>query len=69
LDETTELRRRNLKDDFLFLAPKYSVLNNDENDFQIDAFYRALCNAKRVDPSLLEALDRLKRASWMGDWY
>src|SRR6266699_2306714 len=60
-----ELRSRNLKDDFKVLVPKYSAYNQHASDQQTDEVYQALRAAGKIDQSLLQPLERLKRAWWM----
>jgi hypothetical protein len=62
-----ELRSRNLKDDFYFLVPYYSVFNQRANNQQTDEVYQTLRAAGKIDQSFLEPLERLPRAWWM-DW-
>jgi TIR domain len=60
-----ELRCRNLKTNFLILAPKHSVYNNEENDQQTEQVYQNLLKIGRVNTALLQPLEHLKRPKWM----
>jgi len=60
-----EERWRNLKDDFLILAPHLSVFNYSPNDDQVEEVYRSLLEAGRINHELLEPLEWLSRAPWM----
>jgi hypothetical protein len=61
-----EIRVRNLKDDFLLLAPKYSVYNHSKNDKQMEEIHNSLLTAGKINTALLEPLKKLERPEWMG---
>jgi hypothetical protein len=58
-----EWRWRNLRDDFLILAPRLSVCIQDKT--RIDAFYRSLVGAEKISQSLLAQLEDLPREGWI----
>ena len=58
-----EWRWRNLRDDFLILAPQLSVCIQDKT--RIDAFYRSLIGAEKISQPLLAQLKDLPREDWM----
>lgn len=60
-----EERWRNLKEDFLILAPRLSVFNYSPNDDQVEEVYRSLLEAGEINQKLLEPLEWLSRAPWM----
>jgi len=60
-----EERWRNLRDDFLILAPNISVCNDPANDRWIDEIYHSLVEAGMIHTSVLEPLEQLPRAYWM----
>jgi hypothetical protein len=64
----TQLRIRNLEDDFLFLAPQFCVYNYQRNYQRFGTVYHALRVANRIDLPLLKPLERLERPGWMGAW-
>ncbi|SRR6266702_1460580 len=66
-----EIRTRNLKDNFLVLAPKmsiYNLYNHATYNKQIKEVYNALLAAGKITPSILTPLEYLKRPSWMSAW-
>jgi hypothetical protein len=63
--KVSSYRQRNLKDEFLFLAPGLSVCLDPENDHQMKAVYDALIGAGKIRASLLTPLEQLGRAYWM----
>ncbi|KAB8139738.1 hypothetical protein F8S13_26925 [Chloroflexia bacterium SDU3-3] len=63
-----EIRRRNLRNDFIFLAPELSILNNPENDMTVHEIYKSLLDIGHISPEILEPLRSLKRARWMSAW-
>jgi hypothetical protein len=64
LDDTTLPRFRNLKTDFLILAPGASAFNNVANDKQARAVYLALFTIGKIDLTLLKPLEELQRPKW-----
>jgi hypothetical protein len=64
----TQLRIRNLEDDFLFLAPQFSVYNDQRNDQRFRSVYHTLRLANKIDFPLLKPLESMERPEWMGVW-
>jgi hypothetical protein len=64
----TQLRIRNIEDDFLFLAPQFCVYNHQRNYQYFRSAYHALRVADKIGLSLLKPLERLERPEWMGAW-
>jgi len=63
-----EYRTRNLKDDFLFLSPKFCVINHKPNDKLVERVYDVLTSVKKIDISLLKQLETLEVPMWMTTW-
>ena len=66
--ENAELRRRNLKDKFMFISPRLSIVGMFEHDDIRDKVIERLEEKNSIEEIDLEPLERLKRASWMGAW-
>ncbi len=64
LDDSTQLRFRNLQTDFLLLSSGSSIFNETENDRQVNDIYLALCNEGKINPSFLKSLEHLKLPNW-----
>lgn len=60
-----EIRRRNLKLDFLFLVPRLSVLLQTDEDDIVQQTYNKLLQRKRLSIELLQELEHLDRPYWM----
>ena len=67
LDDTAELRRRNMRTDYLFLAPAASSFNNVANDRISEEIYQRLLIENKIEESAVRAIENFSYPRWLED--